>query len=179
MPVTLTTPRLLLRPHRLSDAEAVFALVSDPRFGEFIPIPQPYTREDAERYLASVILRPWDSHPTFAIEYCGGAIGYVNFHIDHATRTASIGWGIDVRYWNTGFTTEAAAAVIDWAFRELRPLRIEATTDSENVASWRVMEKLGMRREGLLRKHRILRGEQRDTLLYSVLAEEWAGPPSR
>lgn len=172
MPVILRTQRLTLRPHRFSDIEAVLERTSDPAFARFVPLPQPYTRDHAEQFIATAILRPWDFHPTFAVEYEGAAIGDVNLRVDQATRTASIGYGIDSRYWNSGFTTEAAGAVIDWAFRELGLVRIEATADSENLGSWRVMEKLGMQREGLLRRHRVLRGEHRDTVIYAILAEE-------
>jgi ribosomal-protein-alanine N-acetyltransferase len=173
MSVTLTTARLTLRPYRLSDVDDVFGRTIDPEFSRFLALPQPYDRSDAERFIAQAVLRPWQTHPTFAVDQDGAVIGDVNLRVDLSTATASVGYGVDSRYWNRGFTTEAAAAVFAWAFHDLGLVRIEATADSENVGSWRVMEKLGMRREGLLRKHRVLRGEHRDTVIYAILADDW------
>lgn len=74
---------------------------------------------------------------------------------------------------------EAARAVIEWAFQSYDIAKVFARADARNTQSFRVMEKLGMQREGQLRKHRHFRGEQVDEVVYGVLREEWPGQPER
>jgi RimJ/RimL family protein N-acetyltransferase len=62
---------------------------------------------------------------------------------------------------------------IAWAFRTQQLAKVWATADARNVASWRVMEKLGMQREAYLRSHRLLRGERVDVVQYGLLRREW------
>ena len=87
-------------------------------------------------------------------------------------------------YWGQGYATEAARALLGLGFSELDLHRIYATCRPANVASWRVMEKLGMRREGHLVQHRWMKGRWQDSLLYAILDHEWqalgrgAQPPS-
>ena len=75
--------------------------------------------------------------------------------------------------WGRGYTTEAARAMIDFGFRELGLHRIWADCDPRNVASWRVLEKLGLRREAHLRQNARIKGEWVDSLLYAILDREW------
>jgi RimJ/RimL family protein N-acetyltransferase len=70
--------------------------------------------------------------------------------------------------------TEAARAVIAWAFDAYGLEKVFARADAENRGSWRVMEKAGMTREGLHRSHRVLRGERRDEVVYGLLRADWA-----
>ena len=76
-------------------------------------------------------------------------------------------------YWGKGLATEAARAVIGWAFQTSGINRVFAYCDPRNVGSWRVMEKIGMRREGVLRSHLKWNGEYRDALYYGILRDEW------
>jgi len=78
-------------------------------------------------------------------------------------------------YWSRGIGTEAAGALIRFGFEKLGLHRIIAKCDPMNMASWRVMEKTGMRREGRLRENVKIRGEWRDSLLYSILEHEHSG----
>jgi RimJ/RimL family protein N-acetyltransferase len=85
-----------------------------------------------------------------------------------------MGWSIHRPLWNKGLATEAARAVVDASFAAHTPLRrIGARADARNVASHRVMEKLGMRNEGTLRQARVARGECIDEVHYGLLREEW------
>lgn len=86
-----------------------------------------------------------------------------------------MGWSIARPVWGRGLATEAARAVIDAAFKVHQDLnRIEATADTRNVASQRVMEKAGMRREGVPRQSRISRRELLDEAYFGILRNEWA-----
>ena len=78
----------------------------------------------------------------------------------------------------TGVVTEAARALLGAGFRHLDLHRVFATCDVRNTGSYAVMEKLGMRREGRLRRDRQVKGAWRDTYLYAILAEEFAPSPT-
>jgi RimJ/RimL family protein N-acetyltransferase len=172
---TLTTRRLTLRPWQAEDAADVFAYSNDREFSRFIPMPYPYTVHDAEAFVAACLKAGWDEHPRFAIVFDGHVVGDVNLRVDATNVTAGMGYGLARHCWRKGLATEAAAAVVGWAFQTHRLVKIWATADAENIASWRVMEKLGMQREGYFRSHRVIRGERRDVVQYGILREEW-GP---
>lgn len=171
-PTTLTTSRLLLRKWRLTDVEDVLAYMSDD-FSQYLPIPRPYTRGDGEAFVARRVLENWETNPVFAIELEGRVIGDTNVRITADHQRGECGWGIGSACWGRGLVTEAARAAIAWAFEAFDLRKVEATADAENVGSWRVMEKLGMQREGLLRSHRVLRGERRDVVYYGMLRSEF------
>lgn len=171
-PATLTTSRLVLRPWRITDLEDVLACMNDD-FSRYLPIPRPYSRADGEQFVARRLLESWEANPVFAIEVGGRVIGDINVRITADHARGECGWGIGSQWWGRGLVTEAARAVMAWAFDGFTLHKIEATADAENVASWRVMEKLGMQREGYLRSHRVLRGERRDVVYYGILRDEF------
>jgi ribosomal-protein-alanine N-acetyltransferase len=170
----LHTDRLLLRPWRLNDVDEAYAYASDPEWGRYLwRTPQPYTYRDAEEWVSLCVLNKWEHDAQFAIELDGHVIGGVRLNIvDPEGATAGIGYNVARHLWGQGFATEAARAVLDWAFRDLRLRRVFATADARNLASIRVMQKLGMRHEGTLRRHRFYRGEHADEIWYAVLSEE-------
>jgi [ribosomal protein S5]-alanine N-acetyltransferase len=143
--VELQTPRLLLRSFRAGDVDDALAYRDDPEFARFLPhIPQPFSRADAEAFVAQNMTEPWDTLPTFAVVLDGHVIGTVNLEIDPATRTAMLGYAIARAHWGRGLATEAASAVMRWGLGELALVEIWASTQAANVRSRRVMDKLGM-----------------------------------
>ena len=110
----------------------------------------------------------------FAIVLEGKVIGeiYLN-QPDLQNERAELGYSLSRQQWGKGLMTEAAQAVIDWAFQTYSFNRIFSTTDPRNVGSCRVLEKLGMKREGQLRSHLKWNGEFRDQLYYGLLRAEW------
>jgi [ribosomal protein S5]-alanine N-acetyltransferase len=88
-------------------------------------------------------------------------------------RQANIGYEIAPGYWGEGYASEAARVVVAFGFGELRLHRIWARCVAENVASYRVLEKTGMRREGRLREEEWMKGRWWDTLVYGILDHEW------
>lgn len=176
----IDTDRLKLRPYSLEDVEDVLAYATDPEWALYVPVPQPYTRADAEEFLARQLSQDSNKRVSWAIEYTGSAVGGINIGLDRENRVGTIGYSIARRLWGRGLTTEAAAAVIDHAFAAFPDLnRIQATTDERNVGSVRVMEKLGMVREGLLRQDQYLRGEFRNTVCCGLLRCEWEARGNR
>jgi RimJ/RimL family protein N-acetyltransferase len=171
--IELRTERLLLRPYRLTDVEDEFAYRSDPEFSRYLDYRQPFTREDAERKVAICLTEPWEKYQTFAVVFEGRVIGAVNLEQDAANQIAMLGYAIAREHWGKDIAMEAARALIDWAFETFNLAKIWASADLRNERSWRVMEKLGMRREGVLRSHFVGRDGRHDDVHYGLLREEW------
>jgi RimJ/RimL family protein N-acetyltransferase len=163
-----------LRPFRLRDVDDVLVYATDPEWAHYLPVPQPYTPADAEKFIASQVLLDHEVHPTWAITHAGAVIGGINvrFHFDH--HVGEMGYSIARSSWGQGLATEAARAVMEVAFTAYASLnRLRAMADARNIGSLRVMEKLGMVREGVLRQNRLVRGEFIDEVWCGVLRTEW------
>ena len=174
LPNIIETARLRLRPFGLQDVEAVLSYATDPEWARYLPIPQPYTKENAEQFIAGQVLLDREHHPAWAIEHTGAVRGGINIRFDFANRVGEMGYSIARSYWGKGLTTEAARAVLDAAFLAYGDLnRIRAMADARNIGSLRVMEKIGMIREGTLRQNRVVRGESIDEVWCGVLRSEW------
>lgn len=171
--VTLTTSRLVLRPHSFADLDDMLVYARDERWSQFMSVPKPYTRADGERWIARAILIDWDVEPTWVLEYDGRCSGGVSIRPDRTNRTAEFGYSLAPALWGRGLVHEAMLALLDWAFPHFELEKVIARTDAENKQSWRVMEKLGMTREGYFHSHRLLRGERRDEVVYGMLREAW------
>ncbi len=173
-PTELRTERLLLRPWSLADIDDLLAYADDPEWAEFLPpVPIPYTRRDAEEFVARNVLASWDTRPIFAIVLDTTVIGAVNLGVEPKNQVGGIGYALARRHWGSGLMPEAVIAVIDWGFGELGLARIFSLADLRNERSWRVMEKVGMRREGVFRSARPVRGGRADDVYYAILREEW------
>lgn len=171
-PFTLTTQRLVLRPFRSGDVDDVFAYARDDEFGRYLPIPHPYERHHAEEFVAMAAETDWSRHPHLAIVLDNRVIGGTNIRVD-GEETAGLGFAIGRDWQRREFATEAAQAMIDCAFATYGVAVVWATADARNVASRRVLEKVGMRPDGVLRQRRVHRGQRVDECHYSVLRAEW------
>jgi ribosomal-protein-alanine N-acetyltransferase len=171
-PETLITERLILRRPQLTDAVALFEeYCQDPEVTKYL-IWRPHKDiQETISFLTGCLAR-WESGEelTWGITQKGEeqVIGMVACRLrGHA---ADIGYVIARRYWNRGFVTEAVRAVVEWAAK-LEPIfRVWAVCDTANGASARVLEKVGMTREGVLRRwilHPNVSVEPRDCFVYS------------
>ncbi len=175
----LETERLLLRDFRLDDEAAIYEYGSDPevvRFADWGPSDHSIIQANLQRRLNDQETWPRNSVEV-AVELRSERhlIGGMRITIlDRTTRTADFGYTFNRRYWNNGYATEGARALLHLAFSNLNLHRVWATCDVRNHASYRVMEKLGMRREAHFKKDVFQKGEWRDSYLYAILAEEWS-----
>lgn len=173
-PTELRSERLLLRPFRPDDAGDVFAYTVDERFGRFLgDLPRPYRRTDAERMIVGDTSSDWHQHPVFAIQFEGVVIGRISAYMDHRHGRAELGYDLAPAHWGKGLAAEAGRAVIDWIFATYAVEKVTARADAGNDRSWRLMERLGMTREGLLHSHRVLRDGRSDEVVYGLLREAW------
>ncbi len=173
---TIETPRLNLRPHTDGDADDIYAYASDPEWGKFLPVPEPYLQEHAVEHVEKILSRDREQHPTRAVCIGPQVVGDVNmrFFADH--RIAEIGYGLSRSYWGRGIMVEAVNAIISSAFDCYTQLvRVRARANAENLGSRRVMEKLGMSLEGQLRQDSFECGELHDEVVYGLLRNEWHG----
>ncbi len=180
LPTEIRTERLLLRPWHLDDVDDVFSYAKDPEWSRFLRmLPVPYTREDAHQFVTSQLLLDRGEHVAWAVTYEGHPIGGINLRLRLEHGLAEMGYSIARPRWNRGFCTEAASAVLDAGFSSIPYLnRIHARADDRNTASQRVMEKIGMTKEGVLRQSRIERGEVIDEAWFAILRSEWRAPPN-
>ena len=174
---SIATARLILRLAIPEDAEAIFAYRSHPvtnRYQGWIPASVEEVREALK---ANTPDRP-DRWLQFAIVEAteNKVIGDVSMHYTSATQMqAEIGCALDRRYHRQGYAEEAVSALLDYLFRMLQLHRVEVSIDPRNVATTRLAERLGFRKEGLLLENFWLRGEWVDSVVYAILQREWKG----
>lgn len=178
-PVTLTTDRLVLRPFQAGDEQDVFAYGNDAEFAFFANNAPPLTAEGARRSVERALATPWEQRQRFAITLAGRVVGAIELEPDWPNAIANLGYEVARAYWGQRIATEAATAVLRYGFETLQLAKVYARADPRNGASLRVLEKVGMTREGLLRSHLIRRGERVDRAYYGLLASEWRSITSR
>jgi [ribosomal protein S5]-alanine N-acetyltransferase len=179
----IATTRLLLREFDPSDEADLHEYASDPavpRYDFWRACTAEETHERLTRHIAEQAQWPRDDVTLAAqLRQEGKVIGSVRLWIgDAENSTAEIGYTFNRRYWNSGYATEAASALLERAFVALKAHRVVATCDTRNTRSWRVMEKIGMRREAHFLRDKLQKGEWRDTFLYAILADEWSAQRS-
>ncbi|MGY2704140.1 ribosomal-protein-alanine N-acetyltransferase [Nocardioides sp. HB32] len=175
----LQTARLRLRAVADADADALFAMHSSADVLRYWDSPPWTDRGRATRFIAmSHRLAEKGAGARLAVDRTsdGAFIGWcalVRWNPDH--RSAAMGYCFDRAAWGHGYATEAAGAVLAWAFDTLDLNRVQAETDTRNVASARVLEKLGFVREGTLREDCVVNGDVSDSWVYGLLRREWRG----
>jgi [ribosomal protein S5]-alanine N-acetyltransferase len=173
----LETARLVLREFQESDFEAVHKYASDPEVVRYMDF-GPNGEKDTLYFIQSQIQHQNEQpRRVFGLALVCKAdaqlIGACSIVVANAqNREAFIGYILNKDYWNRGYVTEAAGEIIKFGVKELGLHRIYATCHPDNIGSYRVMEKVGMHREGLLREDKFVRGHWRDSLIYSILEQE-------
>jgi len=167
----LTTPRLVLREVKKTDAGQLFASMACP---EVYSMHSNGFRNiaDVRRYIA-VLEKEYKSgkHRTLAIaEKATDALcGTITIDVHKVFLRAELGYWIAIPHRNQGYATEAVGAVIGYGFAALGLRRIQATHSAGNPASGRVLEKAGMAYEGTLRQYNALDGRGSDAKMYAIV----------
>jgi RimJ/RimL family protein N-acetyltransferase len=178
---TLTTKRLLLRPFKLTDAKEVQRLAGDREIADTtLSIPHPYEDGMAEAWiLKHEGMFSEGKHAIFAItqKLNGELIGAVGLHNILTAHQAELGYWICKSHWGQGFCTEAAGAVLRYAFTVFGLVRVHTNHLRRNPASGRVMQKLSMKHEGCQRQHVKKWDKFEDIELYGILKNEWEQSP--
>jgi [ribosomal protein S5]-alanine N-acetyltransferase len=177
---TLHTARLRLRPFTDADADPIFALHSNAyvlRYWDAPPWTDPARAEDfiatcqrmADEATGVRLAMERASDGVF-IGWCGLARWNPDF------RSASLGYCLVEAAWGHGYAAEAARALVQWAFETMDLNRVQAETDTRNLASARVLEKVGFVHEGTLREDCIVNGEVSDTWVFGLVRRDWRPP---
>jgi RimJ/RimL family protein N-acetyltransferase len=172
----LETERLVLRPYNDGDLENLHALYSRPEVARWLYY-EPSTLEQSREKLARKIAgnELTEGHGlSAAVElrdgtYVGDGVLFYG-SVEH--KMAEVGFSFDPRHRGKGYATEAARALVDWAFSQGFH-RVIGRLEARNIASARVLEKLGMRREALLVENEWVKGEWQSELVYAILEHEW------
>lgn len=175
-PLQLTTRRLLLRNLQESDFGMIHRHASDPEVTRYMDW-GPNSEDDTIAYLRTAVEaatspepKAWDlgvierPHDEF--------LGIVGIRLICAGR-AEVGYWLAKNAWGRGIATEAVETLVAFGFDQLGLHRVEARCDPENSRSARVLEKIGMVREGCLRQSVCVRGQWKDRLMLAVLKQDW------
>ena len=155
-----------LRPFADQDVPSITAACQDAELARWIPVPVPYTEADARAWLAD--------HPdnrAIVDAETGELLGSIGWRVVDQGNV-QIGYWVKAEARGRGAATEALRQLSRWALEELSARRIQLLAEPENVPSQRVAEKAGFTRECLLRSYLDVRGERRDGVMFSLLAED-------
>jgi ribosomal-protein-alanine N-acetyltransferase len=178
----LESERLTLRGLRVDDAGDLFEVYSDPevmRYWSSLPHPdRRRTRESIESIIAEV---ERGETLQWAIERRadGRVLGAITLMLEQRQPRAELGYILGREHWGQRYAGEAQRRAIDYAFDELGLHRLEADTHPENTASSRSLERLGFRREGLLRERWQVGEAFSDSVVWGLLASDWRQAPGR
>lgn len=174
---TVETSRLLLRPMRLDDAEDMFDYASDPDVVRFTSWTVHQSTADTRAFLQHAIAAyQADRAASWAVEHKAdrkmiGTCGFIWWNQTDAK--AELGYALSRDYWGQGYATEAASASVDFGFQVMRLHRIQAECVGLNTGSAHVLEKVGMKPEGVQREAVMDIDGFADLLLYALLRDEW------
>jgi [ribosomal protein S5]-alanine N-acetyltransferase len=175
-PFPITSERLQLREFRLEDQRAIHEYASDPEVTMHTgwgPNDEETTRTVLQQWIIDQQAWPRNSIPLgIELRSAKKLIGSTGFSsIDNATGV--FGFVLHKNFWGHGFATEACRALLGFGFNDLHLHRVTAECFVEQARSVRIMEKLGMRREGHCLKNAWKAGVWRDTYTYALLDTEW------
>ena len=176
MPERIETDRLVLRVPCVDDASVVFAgWAQDKEVNRYLTW-HPHQRIEQTKQFVQSCLTAWEQETRFpymiTLKENSEVIGMIEPRIEGSK--VGIGYVAARTHWGKGYVPEATRSIIEWAFQQPSIYRVYATTDVENVASQRVLEKVGMQCEGVLRKyivHPNISDVPRDSYMYAILKQ--------
>jgi RimJ/RimL family protein N-acetyltransferase len=172
-PEIIQTDRLCLRRALVEDAEAIFATYGrDLQVTKYLAWKPTGKVDDTRSHLRASVLA-WEEGRAFQwviLQKKGRRLlGAVGVRVDG--HKLELGYVLGKKFWGKGYMTEAVKAIVDWALKEEDVYRIWAVCDIDNPASARVMEKAGLKLEGVLRRwsvHPTISDEPRDCCCYAI-----------
>ncbi len=169
---------LKIRKIRKSDAEAIAKNINDKELIRRLAnphIPYPYKLSDARSFIARAIWG-WKkgTQYVFSIEVDGEFIGLIDLHdVDKRNKKAEVGAWIGRKYWGKGYGTEALRQILKFAFDKLKLHKVTGIAFEWNIASRRIMEKVGFKYEGTLRDDYRIGNKWHNNVVYSILRDEF------
>lgn len=179
IPPLIESGRLLIRPVAEGDLPALLSVNGDDAVTKFLPYETWHSMADAQAWFQRMsVMEAEGSALQFVIaaKDTGGVIGTcLLFRFETGSARAELGYVLGRAHWGAGYMSEAIGALIGFAFGAMSLRRLEAEIDPRNVASSRLMQRLGFVKEGLLRQRWIAKGEAKDVEIHGLLSSEWPG----
>ena len=166
-----------IRKWELSDAKDLAAALSNKKVQDNLRdgLPYPYTEQDGKEFISAMLSADENETFSFAIMVDDKVVGSIgifrqgNIH----SQTAELGYYIAEEYWGKGIMTEAVKQICEYVFGDSDIIRIYAEPFAYNIASCRVLEKVGFQYEGTLRSNAVKNGKVIDMKMYSLIKEEY------
>lgn len=165
----LTAERIILRPFCVNDAETVANICNDKNFSKYIPLPFPYTLQDAKDWIKSQPKQRNQKSFAIVLKENNQLFGSISINLDKSKQNAEIGYWIKPEMSGKGYATEAVKKILEYGFEKLNLHKIYAKHYVENIASGKVMKKSGMSYVGILKKHSFKNGIYHDDCLYEIV----------
>lgn len=173
-PIIDLDDQLILREQTLEDTEAFFRYYTDPAVGQYILATKPATLLEASKevqYCRNLFYSKQGIYWTIAKKSDNEMIGAVGLYMNNMHHRAEITYDLSQTYWRQGIMLKAIQAVVDYAFKHMKLVRIEAVTRSENIASMALLEKAGFTHEGTLCKYRYYNDRAWDIEMFAITPE--------
>ncbi len=168
------TPRLLLRPLVANDSSALSEIGNDRRVADSVlSIPVPFPNSAARTWIDRGIANQHAVSLAVLVRQDSLLVGSINLALEPDHEQAELGFWFGVTFWNRGYATESALALLGYAFDELALNRVHAHHMLRNRASGAVLRKIGMQSEGVLRQRIKKNGTFEDVAIYAVLRSEF------
>lgn len=169
----IKTERLILRSYKKEDWERVHIYGSNPDFSKY-EIWGPNTLEDTHKFVGEMVQQS-ETDPRYKFDFAvclkenGILIGGCGIRREtESSQVANLGWAINPEFQSKGYATEAARALVEFGFQNLNLSVIYATCDTRNSPSYKVMEKLGMKKVGFIKGTKEVKGHIRDSYRYEL-----------
>jgi len=168
----LESERILLRPISIDDADDMYEYTSDEETTRFIY--EPHTDlEQTKSFIANYFVKEPIGKYAIVLKESNKMIGTIEFRIHEWNKSGELGFTLNRRYWGNGYMTEAGKLILKLAFDDLGLERVYAAHEVKNSASGKVLSRLGMEFEGILRKSEMIKGALVDSAYYSILKNEY------
>jgi ribosomal-protein-alanine N-acetyltransferase len=182
MTFSIVVPQIVLsnitmRPLELADSHQMFDYASDPEVTRHVTWETHHTEDDSLIFLRDII-HGYERGDTFVWGIIwndtNALVGTIALHHwSPKDQVAELGYALGRRYWGNGIATMAAGAILDFGFSSLNLNRIYALCHIQNARSARVLEKIGMQKEGELREYYKVKGDLWTVWIYAILARDW------
>ena len=166
----LETDRLLLRPTKEEDLKVIWGILCDKKVAEHYLVGKLEKANNEDVFQWSIILKSENK----CIGQASCQKSHDEFGNENSDNIRDVGWFLDSNYHRMGYGSEVAKAVLDYMFKEVRIDKIETCVATDNIASWRVIEKLGFHRTGKIKKVKYtILTEEVDCYCYEITREEY------
>lgn len=168
----MESERIRLRPVSLNDADDMYEYTSDEETTRFI-YEQHKDLDHTKKVIANYFVKESIGKYAIVLKDSNKMIGAIEFRVHEANKSGELGYTLNRHYWGKGYMTEAGKLILGLAFNVLGLERVFAAHDVRNGASGKVLNRLGMQKEGILRRSHMVKGVLTDSVHYSILKDEY------